>query len=415
MTASIFTTVFVLALLISVSVRVWLSLRQAKHVAQHRDRVPDAFNGSISLTDHRKAAAYTLAKGKLGRIELALGTIWLLILTLGGGLQFLSQVAAEWFEPSGLWHGVVLFGLLAAVGFIYDLPATLYGIFKLEARFGFNRMTPRMFVADTLKQLVLAVVIGTPVLWAVLWLMGRMGANWWIWVWAFWLGLNLVTMIVYPIFIAPLFNKFSPLADESVKARVEALLTRCGFRSKGLFVMDGSKRSAHGNAYFTGFGAGKRIVFFDTLLSSLQPSEVEAVLAHELGHFKHHHLWKRIGVMGLAVLGLLWVLGFVTQQDWFYQGLGVQTHSNAMALILFSMALPVLLFPLTPLTSMWSRKHEFEADAYACKQANSRDLVTALVKLYKENASTLTPDPLHSLFYDSHPPASIRIARLQAQ
>jgi STE24 endopeptidase len=309
----------------------------------------------------------------------------------------------------------VLFGLLAAVGFIYDLPATLYGIFKLEARFGFNRMTPRMFVMDTLKQLGLAIVIGTPVLWAVLWLMGRMGANWWIWVWAFWLGLNLITMIVYPIFIAPLFNKFAPLADDSVKARVEALLTRCGFRSKGLLVMDGSKRSAHGNAYFTGFGAGKRIVFFDTLLSSLQPTEVEAVLAHELGHFKHHHLWKRIGVMGLAVLALLWVLGFVTQQDWFYQGLGVQTHSNAMALILFSMVLPVLLFPLTPLTSMWSRKHEFEADAYACKQASSRDLVTALVKLYKENASTLTPDPLHSLFYDSHPPASIRIARLQGQ
>jgi STE24 endopeptidase len=410
-----FTAVFLLALLISVSVRVWLSLRQARHVARNRDRVPPAFAASISLTDHRKAAAYTLAKGKLGRIELALGTLWLLILTLGGGLQYLHEVAAQWFEPTGLWHGVALFGLLAAVGFMYDLPATLYGIFKLEARFGFNRMTPKMFVTDTLKQLALGVVIGTPVLWAVLWLMQQMGANWWIWVWAFWLCLNLVTMIVYPIFIAPLFNKFSPLADESVKARVEALLTRCSFRSKGLFVMDGSKRSAHGNAYFTGFGAGKRIVFFDTLLSSLQPTEVEAVLAHELGHFKHHHLWKRIGVMGLAMLGLLWVLGFVTQQDWFYQGLGVQAHSNAMALILFSMALPVLLFPLTPLTSMWSRKHEFEADTYACKQANSRDLVTALVKLYKENASTLTPDPLHSLFYDSHPPASIRIARLQGQ
>jgi STE24 endopeptidase len=415
MTALGFTAVFLLALLISVSVRVWLSLRQARHVAQNRDRVPPAFAGSISLTDHRKAAAYTLAKGKLGRIELALGTVWLLILTLGGGLQYLHEVASEWFQPTGLWHGVALFGLLAAAGFVYDLPASLYGIFKLEARFGFNRMTPKMFVTDTLKQLALGIVIGTPVLWAVLWLMQQMGANWWIWVWAFWLGLNLVTMIVYPIFIAPLFNKFSPLADESVKARVEALLTRCGFRSKGLFVMDGSKRSAHGNAYFTGFGAGKRIVFFDTLLSSLQPTEVEAVLAHELGHFKHHHLWKRIGVMGLAVLGLLWVLGFVTQHDWFYQGLGVQAHSNAMALILFSMVLPVLLFPLTPLTSMWSRKHEFEADAYACKQANSRDLVTALVKLYKENASTLTPDPLHSLFYDSHPPASIRIARLQGQ
>ncbi|MDB5802228.1 MAG: putative metalloprotease [Rhodocyclales bacterium] len=415
MTASGFTAVFLLALLISVSVRVWLSLRQASHVARNRDRVPAAFVGSISLTDHRKAAAYTLAKGKLGRVELALGTVWLLILTLGGGLQYLHDVATQWFEPTGLWHGVALFGLLAAVGFIYDLPATLYGIFKLEARFGFNRMTPKMFVMDTLKQFALAVVIGTPVLWAVLWLMQGMGANWWVWVWAFWLGLNLVTMIVYPLFVAPLFNKFSPLADESVKARVEALLTRCGFRSKGLFVMDGSKRSAHGNAYFTGFGAGKRIVFFDTLLSSLKPTEVEAVLAHELGHFKHHHLWKRIAVMGTAVLALLWALGSLIQQDWFYQGLGVQAHGNAVALILFSMVLPVLLFPLTPLTSMWSRKHEFEADAYACKQADSRDLVTALVKLYKENAATLTPDPLHSLFYDSHPPASIRIARLQGQ
>ena len=415
MTASIFTAIFLFALLVSAGMRLWLSLRQAKYVARHRDRVPAAFAGSIALTDHRRAAAYTLAKGKLGRIELILSTIWLLILTLGGGLQYLHGIAAQWLDPGNLWHGVVLFGLLAAVGFIYDLPLTLYGIFNLEARFGFNRMTPKMFVMDTLKQLALALVIGTPVLWAVLWLMQGMGANWWAWVWALWLGLNLVTMVVYPLFIAPLFNKFSPLADESVKTRVEALLTRCGFRSKGLFVMDGSKRSAHGNAYFTGFGAGKRIVFFDTLLSSLQPTEVEAVLAHELGHFKHHHLWKRIAVMGTAVLALLWALGFLIRQDWFYQGLGVQAHSNALALILFSMILPVLLFPLTPLTSMWSRKHEFEADAYACKQANSRDLVTALVKLYKENASTLTPDPLHSLFYDSHPPASIRIARLQGQ
>ncbi|MDB5816128.1 MAG: Ste24 endopeptidase [Rhodocyclales bacterium] len=415
MTASIFTAIFILALLVSVSLRVWLSLRQARHVAHHRERVPAAFAGSIALPDHRRAAAYTIAKGKLGRVELALSTIWLLVLTLGGGLQYMDGITAQWFAPSSLWHGVALFGLLAAVGFIYDLPLTLYSIFNLEARFGFNRMTPKMFVMDTFKQLALAIVIGTPVLWAVLWLMQGMGANWWLWVWVFWLGLNLVTMVVYPLFIAPLFNKFSPLADESLKTRVEALLMRCGFRSKGLFVMDGSKRSAHGNAYFTGFGAGKRIVFFDTLLSSLQPTEVEAVLAHELGHFKHHHLWKRIAVMGTAVLALLWALGFLIQQDWFYQGLGVQAHGNALALILFSMLLPVLLFPLTPLTSMWSRKHEFEADAYACKQANAADLVTALVKLYKENAATLTPDPLHSLFYDSHPPASIRIARLQGR
>ncbi|GAA5170387.1 M48 family metallopeptidase [Viridibacterium curvum] len=414
MTPSLFSTLFIVALVVSVALRLWLSLRQARHVAAHRAAVPAAFAASITLDDHQKAADYTLAKGRLGRIDLAVSSLWLLILTLGGGLQSLSNLATSFVPETSLWHGVVLFGLLSVAGFVIDLPLSLYSTFRLEAQFGFNRMTPGLFVVDTLKQVGLTAAIGAPVLWVVLWLMQGMGANWWLWVCAFWLGFNLLGMVIFPVFIAPLFNKFSPLENEAVKARVEALLERCGFRSKGLFVMDGSKRSAHGNAYFTGFGAGKRIVFFDTLLATLTPEETEAVLAHELGHFKHRHLWKRIAVMGLAVLALLWALGFLMQQPWFYQGLGVTAQSNANALILFSLILPIVLFPLTPLTSMWSRKHEFEADAYARKQTNAADLVTALVKLYKENAATLTPDPLHSLFYDSHPPASIRIGRLQA-
>lgn len=410
-----FTLLFLFALALNVGLRLWLSLRQAGHVAAHRHAVPAAFASSITLDEHQKAADYTLAKGKLGRTDLVISSLWLLVLTLGGGLQWLYGLAAQFFEAGGLWHGVALFGLLAVAGFIVDLPISLYNTFRLEARFGFNRMTPALFITDTLKQALLAALLGAPILWAVLWLMQQMGSLWWMWVWAFWLGLNLVMMVVYPLFIAPLFNKFEPLTDEGLKARVEALLARCGFRSKGLFVMDGSKRSAHGNAYFTGFGAGKRIVFFDTLLKSLQPTEVEAVLAHELGHFKHRHLWKRIAVMGTASLALLALLGTLIQQPWFYVGLGVAAQDNAVALILFSLVLPIFLFPLTPLTSMWSRRHEFEADAYASQQAQAGDLVSALVKLYKENAATLTPDPLHSLFYDSHPPAAIRIARLQGQ
>lgn len=415
MTAPHFTLLFLVCLAISVGLRLWLSLRNAAHVAAHRAAVPAAFADRITLEQHQRAADYTVAKSSLGRIELVVATLWLLVLTLGGGLQWMSDLVARGFAATSLMHGVVLFGVLGVAGFVVDLPTSLYSTFKLEARFGFNRMTPGLFLADLAKQATLAIVIGGPILWAVLWLMHQMGAAWWAWVWTLWLGLNLIMMVVYPVFIAPLFNKFEPLTDEGLKARVEALLARCGFRSKGLFVMDGSRRSAHGNAYFTGFGAGKRIVFFDTLLSSLQPAEVEAVLAHELGHFKHRHLWKRIGVLGGATLALLWVLGFLIQQDWFYQGLGVTTHSDALGLILFSLVLPVVLFPLTPLTSMWSRKHEFEADRYARQQASADELVSALVKLYRDNASTLTPDPLHSLFYDSHPPAAIRIARLQGR
>ncbi|MEC5396557.1 M48 family metallopeptidase [Uliginosibacterium sp. H1] len=414
MTASLFATLFVLAVALSVIVRVWLARRHLRHVAAHRDAVPAAFADSIELSAHRKSADYTVAKLRLGLVELAIGTAWLLWLTVGGGLQAMTELASGIHAKAGILAGLLLFGILAIAGFVIDLPSTLYRVFGLEARFGFNRMTPRLFIADTLKQGLLAVLIGAPLLAVVLWLMTAAGENWWAWAWGFWLSVNLAGMVIYPVFIAPMFNKFEPLADASLADRVNALLVRCGFRSKGLFVMDGSRRSAHGNAYFTGFGAGKRIVFFDTLIKSLQPSEIEAVLAHELGHFRHRHLWQRLGIVALLSFALLALLGWLSQQIWFYNGLGLDEPSPAGALILFSLALPVLLFPFSPLMSMWSRKHEFEADAYAASHANARDLVSALVKLYRDNASTLTPDPLYSLFYDSHPPAAIRIARLQA-
>lgn len=413
MTATQLTTVFLLLLTLSVVLRAWLNRRHASYVRAHRDHVPAAFAADIPLNAHQRAADYTVAKAGVGLIDLALGTIWLLVLTLGGGLQAAHDLLAHWFDPAGLVHGVLLFGLVGAIGFFYDLPLTLFRTFRLEARFGFNHTTLRLFAADIVKQTLLAIVIGAPLLWVVLWLMARAGSLWWVWTWAFWLAVNLAAMVIYPIFIAPLFNKFEPLRDESLKARVEALLARCGFRAKGLFVMDGSKRSAHGNAYFTGFGAGKRIVFFDTLLNSLAPTEIEAVLAHELGHFKRRHLIKRLAVLAIGSFAFMALLGYLIEQPWFYEGLGVSAQSNALALMLFSLVLPVVLFPFSPLASMWSRKHEFEADSYAKQHANAADLVSALVKLYRDNASTLTPDPLHSLFYDSHPPAAIRIAHLQ--
>jgi STE24 endopeptidase len=413
MTAAHITFIFVFALILSSGIRFWLNLRQTAHVQQHRSDVPTAFAGSIELSAHQRAADYTIAKAKLGRIDLAVGIVWILLLTLAGGLDLFHRLVSEYIDTQSLWHGIALFGIVSVLGFVWELPLSLYQTFVLEARFGFNRMTPATFVSDTLKQAAMAVAIGIPLLWLVLWLMRSMGANWWIWTWAVWLGFNLAMMIIYPLFIAPLFNKFEPLRDESLAAQISALLERCGFRAKGLFVMDGSRRSAHGNAYFTGFGAGKRIVFFDTLLNSLTPDEVEAVLAHELGHFKHHHLWKRVVVMALVSFGLLGALGWLSGQSAFYEGLGVHAQSEALALMLFSLVLPVLLFPLTPVMSFWSRKHEFEADSYAVTHADAHQLVNALVKLYRDNASTLTPDPVHSLFYDSHPPAAIRIGRLR--
>ena len=414
MTSSHFSTLFLVALGVGLLCRLGLARRQAAHVAAHRGAVPGAFAATISLEAHQKAADYTVARVRLGMVDVLVSAALLLALTLGGGLQALHDLCARFVEPGGIAHGVAFVSAVGVVSWLVELPLGLYRSFGLEARFGFNRLTPGLFVADTVKGVVLAAVIGLPLIAFVLWLMAAMGGLWWLYVWAFWLGFNLLVMLVYPTFIAPLFNKFQPLADGPLKARIEALLGRCGFRLSGLFVMDGSKRSAHGNAYFTGFGASKRIVFFDTLLAKLEPAEIEAVLAHELGHYHHHHLWKRLAVIGAGSLAFFALLGHLAGQAWFFEGLGLAQPGTAATLVLFALVLPVFTFPLTPLMSMWSRRHEFEADAYAARQAPAAELVSALVKLYRDNASTLTPDPLYSSIYDSHPPAAIRIARLQA-
>ena len=411
--ASLLTAFFLAALSLGAVLRLWLAYRHYRHIGAHRDQVPFAFAASVPLADHRKAADYTRAKIRLSVALLVCETLLLLAFTLGGLLDWLDRAWFGILAARGYAHGLALFASVAVIGFLVDLPFTLYRVFVIEAHFGFNKMTWRLAAADFAKQAVLAVVIGAPLLLAVLWLMSAMGERWWLYVWLFWLAFNLLVMLIYPTLIAPLFNKFSPLEDGDLKTRIEALLERCGFAASGLFVMDGSKRSAHGNAYFTGLGRAKRIVFFDTLIQKLTPPQVEAVLAHELGHFRHRHIWKRIGVFALATLGLLWLLGRVIDAPWFYQGLGVRTGSTAMALILFVQVLPVFLFPLMPVASGLSRRHEFEADAYAARHAGAGDLVAALVSLYRDNAATLTPDPLHSSFYDSHPPASLRVARLR--
>ena len=408
-----FSLIFLCAALLGFALRLWLGLRQMHHVAAHRDAVPAAFSARIDLAAHRKAADYTCAKTRLALVETAIGTALLLTLTLGGLLQAIADRATQAFVPNGYAYGLTLFALTGLVGFVVALPASLSRTFVLEARFGFNTMTPTLFVSDLLKQLLLAALIGAPVLLAVLWLMAHMGPLWWFWVWLFWLAFNVAVLLLYPTLIAPLFNTFSPLEDAALKTRIESLMARCGFAAKGLFVMDGSKRSAHGNAYFTGLGRNKRIVFFDTLLATLTPPQVEAVLAHELGHFKHRHIVKRIALLALASLVLLWLLGQLIDAPWFYAGLGVHAPGTAMALLLFGFALPVFTFPLSPLTSALSRRHEYEADRYAAANADADQLVGALVRLYQDNAATLTPDPLHSAFYDSHPPASLRIAALQ--
>ena len=411
MSPQTFSLIFVAALLLSTGLRLWLDLRHLRHVAAHRDQVPADFFGRIELVDHRKAADYTTAKLRLGFFETLVDTVMLILLTLGGLLALIDGGLREWLG-AGHPQGLALFATVGLIGFILGLPASLYRSFVLEERFGFNKLTWKLWLADLAKGAALTVAIGGPLLYAVLWLMDAMGRHWWLYVWLLWLGTNLLILFLYPTVIAPLFNKFTPLEDTSLRQRIEALLARCGFSSSGLFVMDGSKRSAHGNAYFTGFGRAKRIVFFDTLLEKLAPQEIEAVLAHELGHFRHKHVAKRIALMGAMSLAFLWLLGLLIGQPWFYEGLGVGAGSTAMGLMLFTMVLPVFLFPLAPLTSALSRRHEYEADAYAAQQTAAADLIAALVKLYRDNAATLTPDPLHSLFHDSHPPASQRIARL---
>lgn len=397
------------------ALRVWLGSRHISHILAARGSVPEQFADRISLHAHQRAADYSVTRTRFGRLALAIEIVVLLAFTLGGGLQALHDFWSP--QLQGVWYGVALIVSVMAISGLIDLPLSLYMQFVIEERFGFNRMTLRLFIVDLIKQLALGLVIGTPVLLAVLWLMAQMGERWWLYVWLFWCAFNLLVLFVYPTWIAPLFNTFTPLEDAALKERIEALLSRCGFSSSGLFVMDGSKRSAHGNAYFTGFGRTKRIVFFDTLLGKLQPEEVEAVLAHELGHFHHRHIVKRIVLIFGTTLALLFALGQLMQTDWFYTGLGVSgddAHNTAMALILFFLTVPVFTFLTTPLASLLSRRHEFEADRYAASHASAPDLVKALVKLYEDNAATLTPDPLHSLFYDSHPPAALRIARLSS-
>jgi STE24 endopeptidase len=406
--------VFLAALAATMAVRAWLARRQIRHVRAHRAAVPPSFAAAIPLAAHQKAADYSIAKTWLGLAETALAACALLALTLGGLLGWLHGEWARVFEPGGLAHGTVLIASVVLLLGALELPLTVYRVFVVEARFGFNRMTPALFVADLAKQLLLGAVLGLPLLMLVLWLMARMGALWWLYVWVAWTGFNLLVLLIYPTFIAPLFNKFSPLRDPALETRITGLLGRCGFRSSGLFVMDGSRRSSHGNAYFTGLGGAKRIVLFDTLLARLAPPEVEAVLAHELGHYKRHHVWKRVLILFVTSLALLWVLGLLIDRDWFYAGLNVSVHDTATGLLLFVLVMPLFTFFLHPVTSLYSRRHEFEADAYAAAHASAPELAKALIKLYQDNAATLTPDPVHSAFYDSHPPAATRIARLQS-
>ncbi|HXZ95517.1 MAG TPA: M48 family metallopeptidase [Burkholderiales bacterium] len=409
----IFTGVFLVALLLTTAARLWLGNRHIRYIRAHRDNVPQEFAPQINLSAHHKAADYSSAKTRLHMTHAVIDALLLLALTLGGGLQLLSDWWTGWLGD-GLAFGIALIVSVAVIISIIEIPIDIYRIFVIEARFGFNQMTPTLFIIDLLKQALLATVFGVPLLLCVLWLMARMGENWWFYVWLAWVAFNVLVLAIYPTYIAPLFNKFSPMENPELKTRVEQLLARCGFKSQGLFVMDGSKRSNHGNAYFTGFGAAKRIVFFDTLLSRLEPAEIEAVLAHELGHYKLYHVIKRMLWTFAVSLGFLWLLGVLISKPWFYHGLNVTTPTTAMALLLFFMITPIFTFLLQPLLSAYSRMHEYEADRYAVRYASASDLVRALVKLYKDNASTLTPDPLHSAFYDSHPPATLRIARLQS-
>ena len=410
---STFSVLFLAALLIATGLRLWLATRHVQHIRAHRDAVPAAFAEEISLEAHRKAADYSIAKTRLNVAAIVFDAAVLLALTFGGGLQAIDDLAAS-FYPEGIARGVLFVAILTVIMSVIELPFGLYRTFGIESRFGFNKMSLAMYFADLAKYAAISVAIGLPLLFAVLWLMAEMGAMWWLYVWIVWVVFNTLVLALYPTFIAPLFNKFSPMQEGEMKQRIENLIRRCGFTSKGLFVMDGSKRSSHGNAYFTGFGRSKRIVFFDTLLSRLEVPEIEAVLAHELGHFRLRHVIKRMAWTFAVSLGFLWLLGTLKDQAWFYEGLNVAyPATDAMALTLFFLVVPVFTFLFQPLLAMYSRKHEFEADEYAVQFTPARDLIHALVKLYKDNASTLTPDPLHSAFYDSHPPASTRIARLE--
>lgn len=403
-------------LLVHVALKLWLNARQVRHVAKHRDAVPAAYAHTITLPDHQKAADYTLAKARLAQWDILLDAVLLLGWTLLGGLDVLNQWLLTFMQP-GLSQQLALVVGFVLIGGLIGLPLSLMQTFGVEQRFGFNKMTPALWISDLLKGVLLGTVLGLPLLALVLWLMDVGGTLWWLWAWGALVVWQLFLMAIAPNVIMPLFNKFTPLEDESLKARVQALMQRAGFQAKGFFVMDGSRRSAHSNAFFTGFGASKRVVFFDTLLKQLSPAEMEAVLAHELGHFKHRHIVKMMAVSFATTLAGLALLGWLAQQAWFYTGLGVVPNMNgsnsALALVLFMLVVPVFSFFLAPLSSWRSRVQEFEADAYAASQTPAADLASALLKLYQDNASTLTPDPLFVKFYYSHPPASERLARMR--
>ena len=413
----LWTAVFCLLLTAGLLTRLWLAGRQMRHVAQHRASVPAAFAERIGLAAHQKAADYTIAKTRLGLLEGSFGAALLIGWTLLGGLNTLNLALLAWLGP-GLLQQVALLAAFTALGALLELPLSWYRTFVLEQKHGFNRMTLRLWLTDGLKGTLVGAAIGLPVVALLLWLMQAAGPLWWLWAWALWMAFNLLLLVLYPSLIAPLFNRFEPLQDPALKARIETLLARCGFKAQGLFVMDGSKRSAHANAYFTGFGPAKRVVFFDTLLQQLAPGEIDAVLAHELGHYKRRHILKRIVLMAVLSLGALALLGWLAQQVWFYTGLGVTPNlmqpNGALALILFLLVTPLVGFFASPWMSALSRRQEFEADAFAAAHADPRDLASALLKLYQDNASTLTPDPLYVRFYYSHPPASERLARLGA-
>ena len=420
MSSTSFTAAFIAALLLSVAAQLWLATRQMRHVAAHRGAVPPAFAGTVTLAAHQKAADYTLAKGRFGLVTTTLGSAVLLGWTLLGGLDALNTTLRDALLPQwgALPYQLALLTAFALIGALIELPLDWYATFRIEQQFGFNRMTLGLWLQDMLKGAALGVLIGLPLAALILWIMGASGGLWWLWAWMAWVAFNLVLLVLYPTVIAPLFNKFEPLADKSLEARVQALMQRCGFAAKGLFVMDGSRRSAHANAYFTGLGASKRVVFFDTLLARLSPGEVEAVLAHELGHFSHRHVQQRmLGIFGLSLAALA-LLGWLAGNSAFYLGLGVAPNmaapNDGLALLLFMLAMPAFTFFIAPLLAQLSRRHEFQADAYACTQASGADLAGALLKLHEDNAATLTPDPLYVRFYYSHPPASERLAALPA-
>ncbi|MBC7984187.1 MAG: M48 family metallopeptidase [Candidatus Obscuribacterales bacterium] len=406
------TVFFLIAVLTSTMTRWWLSARQIRAVSAHRDKVPAAFASQIDLAAHTKAADYTIARERFGHIDLAVDVGILLLLTLGGGIEYIDAQCRR-LELSGIWHGTLVILTVMFVQTLVTLPLTAWQTFKIEARFGFNRTTPKLFAVDLVKGWVLALALGVPLLAAILYLMERAGSVWWLYAWALFTVFTVVIQWAYPAFIAPWFNKFTPLADQTLQHRITSLLQRCGFKAQGVFVMNGSLRSAHGNAYFTGFGKTKRVVFFDTLMERLEVGEIEGVLAHELGHYRRHHIRNRL-ILSLAMsFGGFALLGWLAKWPDFYTALGVAAPSAHAALLLFMLTLSPVLFWITPLAAWWSRQHEFEADEFAAEHANSSELASALTKLYRDNATTLTPDDWHSAFYDSHPTALIRIARLQ--